>query len=233
MPNLGDYLGQLLSEITMARMQADLETVRLAEIYAAHPLLRNLPVPHVRLPDVDLDLPVMIKTSEPPRAGETVRGGVPVDRLRKQVDAVLAERLKKKGVELNQPQRDRLAAALDKLREANPLPADVAIDVNGIADAYSEAATATLRDLDLKGVRGEPGPIDASFGAELKEAARLEALRLRTAPPRVTVAVTTAELREAGGTENVTRLRLKIVEQGLEWTTIESEQGKRDRLVPE
>ncbi len=64
MPNLGDYLGQLLSELSIARMQADLETVRLAELYAMHPLLRTMPVPHMRLPDVDLEIPVLIKASE-------------------------------------------------------------------------------------------------------------------------------------------------------------------------
>ncbi len=46
MPNLGDYLGQLLSEITLARMHADLESIRIAELYAAHPLLRTFPFQH-------------------------------------------------------------------------------------------------------------------------------------------------------------------------------------------
>ena len=32
MPYLGDYLGQLMAEIAIARMHADLETVRLAEM---------------------------------------------------------------------------------------------------------------------------------------------------------------------------------------------------------
>ena len=75
MPLLGDYLGQLLSEITIARMHADLETVRLAELYATHPLLKNFPVPHVRLPDVELELPVLIKTSEEAHPGQPPRGG--------------------------------------------------------------------------------------------------------------------------------------------------------------
>ena len=60
MPYLGEYLGHLMAELAIARMEADLETVRLAELYAAHPLLRSMPVPHLRLPDVDVDLPVLI-----------------------------------------------------------------------------------------------------------------------------------------------------------------------------
>ena len=89
MPYLGDFLGQLMSEIALARMQSDLETVRLAELYAEHPLLRTLPVPHLRLPNVDLEVPVLIQASEPPRADESPRGGVKVSELRRRFDAVL------------------------------------------------------------------------------------------------------------------------------------------------
>ena len=86
MPYLGDYLGQLLSEIAIARMQADLETVRLAELYAAHPLLRTLPVPHLRLPEVALEIPVLIEASEEPRAGESARGGATLADMRLRFD---------------------------------------------------------------------------------------------------------------------------------------------------
>jgi hypothetical protein len=46
------------------------------------------------------------------------------------------------------------------------------------------------------------------------------------------VLVTTQEIREAGP-DNVTRLRLKITEDALEWTQIDLDGQTHDRLVPE
>src|SRR5437868_1648504 len=100
MPYLGDYIGHLLSEITIARMHADLESVRVAELYASHPLLRNMPVPHFRLPDVDLDIPVVVSKVEEAREGESSRGGSSVVDMRKAFDQVLKIRLASSGVEL-------------------------------------------------------------------------------------------------------------------------------------
>ena len=60
MVNLGDYLGHLLSEVTKARVQADMETLRIAELYASDPLLKNFPVPRMRLPNLELNVPVII-----------------------------------------------------------------------------------------------------------------------------------------------------------------------------
>src|SRR5688572_19693895 len=107
MSNLGDYLGQLMSEIAMARMQADLETVRLAELYASHPLLKHLPVPHVRLPDVDVDLPVLIKQAQPPREGESARGGISRTELRAKFRSLLDRELARAGVQLPAGARKR------------------------------------------------------------------------------------------------------------------------------
>ena len=228
---LGDYLGQLLSEITIARMQADLETVRLAELYAAHPLLRTMPVPHLRLPDVELEIPVLIKAVEDPRPGESPRGGVPLSEIAKKFDGVLATHLSKARVALSAAESKALRTALDERIVTHGVPTEISIDVLRVADDLTAAALRVIGE--IRPTRnGEPA-IARSLEIALKEAVRLEFLKLRTAPPRLTVSVTSAEIREAGTPENVTRLRLKVTEQGVEWTTIESDGVRRDRLVPE
>lgn len=232
MPYLGDYLGQLLSEISMARMQADLETVRLAELYATHPLLRTMPVPHMRLPEVELEVPVLIKASEEPRAGESPRGGAPVADMRRKFDEVFAAHLSKAGVALSAADRRKLRAALDERLPVHGVPTETSVDVHRMADDLTSTAIRTLGELGPSLETPEPA-IPPPLAAELKEAVRLEFLKLRTPPPRLTVLVTTAEIREAGAAETLTRLRLKVSEQGVEWTTVESEGVRRDRLVPE
>jgi hypothetical protein len=231
MPYLGDYLGQLLSEISIARMQADLETVRLAELYASHPLLRTFPVPHVRLPEVDLEVPVLVKTSEEPRAGESPRGGAKILDLGRKFDEILGSFLPKMGISITSNDRKKLRAALDERLTPGAGPTEIAIDVNRIAD---DLTTTALRVLgELKPSATMEAIVPPTTAAEIRETVRAEFLKLRTPPPRLTVLVTSAELREVGTAENIMRLRLKVSEQGLEWTSIESEGGRRDRLVPE
>ena len=71
MTYLGDYLGQLMAEVTKARVSADIEAVRIAEMYAEHPLLRNMPIPRFRLPSVEIDVPVLIDRISGTQAGES------------------------------------------------------------------------------------------------------------------------------------------------------------------
>ncbi len=232
MPYHGDNLGQLLSEISMARMQADLETVRLAELYATHPLLRTMPVPHMRLPDVELEIPVLIQASEEPRAGESARGGATLADMRRKFDEVLIAHTSKAGVALSTAGRRKLSKALDDRLALHRVPTETSVDVHRVADDLTATALRVIGEIRFMSRAPKP-VVPPSFAAELREAVRIEFLKLRTPPPRLTVLVTTAEIREAGAAENLTRLRLKVSEAGMEWTMIESEGVQRDRLVPE
>lgn len=216
----------------MARVQADLETIRLAELYASHPLLRTMPVPHMRLPEVDMEVPVLIKTSEEPRAGESARGGAPLKALSQKFDDVLGAQLSKGGVTLSAAERKRLRAALDERLSSRAVPTEISVDVHRVADELTSTALRMIEEMKSRSGAAEPA-VPQVIADELRDAVRLEFLKLRTPPPRLMVLVTSAEIREAGATENLTRLRLKISEQGVEWTTIESDGVQRDRLVPE
>lgn len=61
MIELSDFLGNILSQISEARKQADEASIALAGYYAQDKLLRSLPVPRVRLPNIELTIPVAIK----------------------------------------------------------------------------------------------------------------------------------------------------------------------------
>lgn len=232
MPYLGDYLGHLLAEITIARVQADLEAVRVAELYAGHPLLRHLPIPHFRLPTVTLDVPVVIKKMEEAKKGEPPRGGVVFPAMRKSFDRLFALHLNRADVELSKAEKKDLDRAFDQTISRLEQPPDVSISVMHIADELVLTAIKALDNLERKG-----GSVDSvrleKLADELKTAARLEFLNLRQAPPRLHVLVTTAELREAGPQELLAHLHLSISEEAVEWTVIESQGKSRDKLVPE
>jgi hypothetical protein len=229
MPNLGDYIGHLLSEITIARMHADIETVRVAELYAGHPLLRHMPVPHFRLPNVEVDVPVVIKQMEEPRSGELPRGAPALKNMRKAFDEVLTKRLSEERIRLKPEHKKKLKSVLDKKMVSLTQPIEMAIDVNRVADELASTVSRTLTE--------SGGPVDPArrpkLEEKLKEEARIEFLKLRKPPTRLQALVTTAEIREAGPSEVITRLQLKITEEAVEWTTIESNGRKQDRLIPE
>jgi hypothetical protein len=228
MPYLGDYLGQLMSEIALARMQSDLETVRLAELYAAHPLLRTMPIPHLRLPNVDMEIPVLIQASEAPRDGESPRGGVPVRELRRKFDELLDAQLSRAGIVLSTTHQRRVRSALAGRMAVHEAPTETAVDVQSVADDFTDTAVRTIAELP----RAEATPIEP-LASELREIARREFLKVRPPPPRLVALVTSAEIREAGTSESIIRINVKLAEQGVEWTTIETDGVRRDRLVPE
>jgi hypothetical protein len=232
MPYLGDYLGHLLSEITIARVQADLEAVRVAELYASHPLLRHLPIPHFRLPTVTLDVPVIIKEMEEAKTDESPRGGVVLSAMRKSFDRILALHLNRADIKLSDTEKKDLTQALDQTISRLAQPPYISISVLLIADELVFTAIKALGDPEREGGALESVRLE-KLANELKTAVRLEFLNLRQAPPRLLVLVTTAELREAGPQELLAHFHLSISEEAFEWTVIESHGKSLDKLVPE
>lgn len=232
MPYLGDYLGQLLSEITIARMHADLEAVRVAELYASHPLLRTMPIPHFRLPDVELEVPVVIKQMDEPRLGKSSRGGVDLKTLRKAFDAALAVQLRKSQIKLSTEQAKHVQVLIDEAASDEDLPHEIAVDTHRVADRFAEAVSKVLTDT-VPPENSERLDQILKLSAELKTSVRLAFLKTRVPPPRLSALVTTQDIREAGIGENITRLKLKISEESVEWTLVESDGRMQGRLVPE
>jgi hypothetical protein len=232
MPNLGDYLGHLLSEITIARMHADLEALRVAELYAGHPLLKHMAVPHFRLPDVHVDVPVVIQDVEDADPAAPPRGAPTPERLRSAFDTVLAAALDKEGIQLKPQQKKKLKSVLDHEAGRLEQPSAVAVDVLHTARTLSEAA--------LSHLRGPRGPLESlaepqieRLQRELERSSQLAFSKLHAPAPRLRVQVTTGEIREVAPTELLTRLQLTIREEAVEWTSIESEGVEHARLVPE
>ena len=86
----------------------------------------------------------------------------------------------------------------------------------------------------FRSVHAAPSRAERRAGPRVGDqpAARREFLKLRPVAPFVALA-TSAEIQAAASPESVTRFRIRLNEQGVEWTTIESEGISHDRLVPE
>jgi len=224
MSNLGDYIGQILSEMATARVQADLQAVRLADIYATHPLLKAFPVPRFRLPTVTLDVPVAVSDVGSPAEPGTAKSGINAARAQKAFQAALESQLKRSDVKLTAGVKSKLSTALrERFRELGhtEFPSTSAVHV---ADSVTGVVEKYLASFKL-----EPDARNA-FISGLRDAARVALVKLLPTPPRVRVLTNTAQLRELGPLEFLTRLQLNVTEQGVEW---KGEDGGKKHLVPE
>ena len=60
MIELSRFLGELVSSISNARVQSDIQSVKIAEEYAKNNLLQHFSVPRMRVDKVELNIPVAV-----------------------------------------------------------------------------------------------------------------------------------------------------------------------------
>lgn len=218
MVNLGDYLGQLLAEISMARVQADLEAVRIAEMYASHELLKHFPIPRIRLDETELELPIVIVEVKEIDPHGTGRGGLSAAALAKLYQPILSRELAGVGIPLTDDETKKITQVVDEAASAQARPGAVEVDSMPVIGAMSKAAQAFLvaAGKDADAVR-KAIPL-------VNRLALTQSIEDRTGLPRVAVGVTSSEIREAAP-ESVIRIGLKISEEGLAWTQIRRDDG--------
>ena len=61
MADLGDLIGSLMVGLIRARRMADEQTAVLAEYYRSIPLLEGLSVPRIRVPELTVEIPMIIE----------------------------------------------------------------------------------------------------------------------------------------------------------------------------
>lgn len=224
--SLADFIGQLTSAITRARLQADLEAVRVAEIYASHPHLRHFPVPRFRLPDVEITAPVVITEVEGPNLA-----GVAADKLKREdiesvTEAELGRFLKRKNINLGDDQRSSIIERARRRISEIDRTDEVAADVGSMSRAISRSLMADLID-----IVGEDKLKD--WRRELEMSLRVGLLNKRPNPPSVKVLAETAQLKAASAEGLLVNLKLKISEDGMEWTMIDRDGEVSEQLIPE
>ena len=226
MPALSDYVGALLAEITNARVQADLESARIAQLYASHPLLQHFAVPRMRLPNVTLELPVAVeKIDQPtktPPASEFAT-------LRQKIDGIIEQELRRLNLQLTASLRKRLTDTLSRLLK--DLQAASSLSASAVLNASDQAISATM-DVIMSVSKDRPTP-DPSTEPSLRRQLAAEFLRLQPPPSQVQVSVVTAQLKDIAPPQILTRIHLAISEEGVEWTQTNPSDPASKTLVPE
>lgn len=223
MARLGDLVGTLLADVAAARVRADWEAVKLAEAYAAHDLLRHMPIPRFRLPEVRVDLPVVME--EVPASRGEIYGKPTAGELSGMVRTALAQA----GVRPSAAQRRSVYTAVRRqVAAAFETGPQVLLSSRRLADQVERTASDRLKPVfEELGINPEQ---QARVAAEIRRRTsnlfvgkllQAEGLQVRTASTAV---------REFAGSDAVMRVQLSISEDAMEMS-INDEDALR--LVPE
>ncbi len=287
-----DVIGGLVSGVAYARSVADMEAMRIAYFYHGHELLRGMPIPRLRIQNVSISLPIIVKESIP--GAPAVRTPV-VDVAGKTAQALMdAVGIAKKELEKSQTLKQEAKSIPDKDEEdlirrferivilaedegmvhrfKDQLKERIeqeyrALDLSEGKDASDASLRETVGNAAGKIVRtslseiitkyahdkareknedfdrelGEKAidelmehPITRALIRHVRLAAEMHAVEKETVPPDFYVSVNTDEIKNTGGGPNVvTRLEMKLHEEGLEWFTEEEDGKKISKLTPE
>ena len=230
MADLGQLIGALLAGVAHARRIADEETAAIAEYYKDDPLLSSMSVPRVRIPELSLELPVLIMNyseAQAPKLREVVSIISAIEEvLQNKLGSIKAQQRR----QIVDKFKSNLEGELNRLRqieERGPefLRQNVALAVN---HAFIEA-TKTSGAAPLL-----PQSQLTAISRDLQQVAREVVYEQMGVPPRIEASIITADVKNASSPNNVTRLRLMVREEGLDWDTVEQSDGSiRSSLSPE
>lgn len=220
----------MLNDVASARVEADVESLRLAEIYSKDELLANMPIPRMRVKDLSITLPIAIdKVDE--RQLEEAKKPFAADTVRKKAEESLTNILSKRRIRLSGRDLNTVRSSLKGktesiaknkswvMNQVKPLSNEI---VSAI-DAQIEKAGSNLDPVELKKIKEE-------FQADL----RTSLINLRPSPPNLDVIVNTSSLQNISEKDKLVYINFNVDEVGLEWSVYETSTGEtRERLVPE
>jgi len=239
MADLSEYLGHLVCEITRSRVMADRETVRLAQEYAsdAGGLLRHFPVPRMRLPSLELTLPVVV--SDIPDGYVEVTSTDP-KRFAVMLFEQLGPALAKHSIKID-------LSAITKIIMADPMLSQGRLAAD-LADSLSARIFEQVRDAEQSGGKKpkDPPPPPSKETAErfakiaglirAQISKFLEALPRR--PAGISIDGRSAAVKHIGDIGMVVNIKMIITEEAMEIllappTDGDNERPRISKLVPE
>lgn len=240
MSELSETLGHLLCEITRARMAADRESVRIARQYAEVEggLLRHFPVPRMRMPQLELTLPVVV--SHIPEGYVTK---VASDRLVSALSGNLKEALKAHSIHVSTNE-------ISKIVRADPNLSHGLVDEQLSSKLTEKLHDHTRRLVERKVAKAAAGNDEAAQASQSAERFKQIAAIIRTEvnrtldalpqrPIGISVDARTQQVKEVNqGGSFCINLKLNVTEECLDMLFEDSEPGQDkppplSRLVPE
>jgi hypothetical protein len=234
---LRDYIGLILSDIQNARVQGDIEALRIGELYSKNKTLRSFPIPRVRLQNVEIFTPVAIDMKNESII-EEYKKPYNLREIQDNAYQTIEMQVQKEGINLSSTEIAVLKKAIDsKIKLLYPNREEQqgvpATDIYRITEELTtevhlqlkkmSATNSTLKSIDLD-----------NLILNLKNDLTFRIVNLRPTSPSLQVLINSSQIKEAGPKEVITTLRFSIVEEGMEWVEYQSEKGEiKEKMVPE
>ena len=230
--DLGQLLGTLLASLAHARRIADEETAMIAEYYKDHPLLEGMSLPRIRVPEMTLDVPMLILSHESGSSNEPADTGTIVTGLAEELQGAA----KREALDIDNQSIDLFAKELNReVERLRPQTPNHHFSREVVVRASERAFSSLIKRQQTE--RTSPHiPPDAQkrITADLRHRASQLALKKSGAPPLIEASITTAEVKEGASSGTVSHVKLVMKEEGLEWSVAEDENGSRTKtLTPE
>lgn len=216
MADLGDLMGSLMCGLIRARRMADEQTAALAEYYKSNPLLEGLSVPRIRIPELTIDLPLLIEDDVAGAQAQMADHAV----ITAAADAQLKATLSRNDIKIN-PAFHRvfileMKHQLDAIKQSGASITQETI-ARGADNAFADALAKTKITLS--------GAVKEAAAMDLRNKVSAVGLGKEALTPSILANIKTADVKERASDANVVRLKITLKEEGLEWATQSSESG--------
>ncbi|WP_300978414.1 hypothetical protein [Flavobacterium sp.] len=234
MIKLNDYLGSIVASFTNAKIMSDLQTVKLAEEYAKHDYLKHFSIPRMRIDDVEMTIPIALdeieNISKPPVIGfDSLKINTLVYSFLLEKFGVL--KITKEPSRLLQTETAKQVGVLEKqIKLANSydpvsgFSKEIVVYFLRIIEKYALVNKEVLAKMNIELLSKD---LIAVVTKEITINKEVEALA------NLNIVVEANKLRELKS-ENLIFIKLKISENGMEWSRAENANGEiESKLLPE
>ncbi len=216
MADIGDLLGSLMTGVIRARRMADEQTAALAEYYKDNPLLEGLSVPRIRIPELTIDMPMLIENHLEGQSGEMEDPTKIADAAEAQLKATLS----KNNIKINPTfYKAFLGEVKNQLELAKQTGAPIMKETvaRGVQDAFAATLTKTKTPLAATD--------QITIARDLRAKVSTVGIAKGPMPSSIVANIKTADVKERASTTSVVRLKITLKEEGLEWAIKSSESG--------
>ena len=230
MARLGDFIGTVLADIAQARVKTDLEAVRIAQAYAGDELLRHMPIPRFRIPDISLDVPVIVDTEQ------SFSGDQPTPMFdqpeSREITNIVRRSLTEAGIKLTYSERRKIYYAAQKKSNQLFTAGPVALLNTSKFAKEIENVTKTRLQTILKEKEMDPG-LASNIITPLAALSKNLILGKLLTTDRLQIKVASLDIKEFADPENLVRVHMSISEDAFEILPDEDDTHGSFKLVPE
>ncbi|MCX9084201.1 MAG: hypothetical protein OIN87_05295 [Candidatus Methanoperedens sp.] len=216
MADLGDLLGSLMSGVIRARRMADEQTAALAEYYKTNPLLEGLSVPRIRIPELTIEIPMLIENNMEGQNGEMEDPAKIAEVAGAQLRTTLSRHNIKINPAFHQAFLNEVKTRLELVKQTK-VPIMKETVARGVQDAF--AATMTKMKTSLNATHKE------AISTALRTGVSNVSIAKEPVASSIDANIRTADVKEQASNTTVVRLKITLKEEGLEWAVQANESG--------